>query len=427
MRQRILATLFVALFVGSTGLSRLAAAGTAMVMHGQGELGSDANSPSPKIRPEAGLVRLGSGNWGAVTNADRYGVIIASPANANSAGGQPGRALMYACGTNMPADPTSAHCGVSFAYAAAKDWILKDDNGNYAHYKGRSSVLADIGNSSYQRRFINAIDADLRTHPGIDGVMIDDVVGSLITESARYRDNASYRAATLSFIQAVGLALKAKGWYVAVNASILDGEAEGVTGPAWNGTQYIWWVRRIARYVDGINMEHWQQNWDGSDSVRVRGTSGSQAWDGWQRLPPVVHKLGKDFYASERGALTDVQKAAYLRASFLLVWKRRQGAFFYDDHSGRGDPWRLVATPGIGWPIQTARRVGVGLRRIFTSGTVLVNPSASESQTFGFQRKYLMPDGTATRSVTLPAASGLVLRQASARQAQTRTVAPRNK
>jgi hypothetical protein len=413
MRQRILATLFIAFVVSLAGLSRFAAAGNTMVFGVQPELGSDANTRSPKVRLDAGLIRLGSGNWSGVTDAHRYGVIVASPANANSAGAQPGRALMYACGTNMPSDQTSALCGVSFAYAAAKGWILKDANQNHVHYKNQYPVLVDIGNRAYQRRFISDIDADLRTHPGVDGLFIDDVTGSLITSSSKYRDNASYRSAMLSFIKTVGPALKAKGWYVAVNASILDGAAEAFTGPSWDGSQYIWWARQLARYVDGINMEHWQQNWDGTGSVRTSGTAGNQAWNAWERLPSVVASIGKDFYAIETGALNDPGKAAYLRASFLLAWKRDQGAFFYtDDYAGKGDPWRLGATPDIGRPIGPRRRIGVGFRRSFTSGAVVVNPSPSESQTFRFQRTYLLSDGTTTTSVTLPPASGLVLSRA---------------
>ena len=413
MRQRILATLFIAFLASLAGFSRFAAVGNRMVLAFQPVFGSDAETGSPKVRLDAGLIRLGSGNWSALTNAHRYGVIVASAANANSAGAQPGRALMYACGTNMPSDQTSALCGVSFAYAAAKGWILRDESGSYVHYKGQYPVLVDIGNRAYQRIFIRDVDADLRRHAGVDGLMIDDVTGSLISGTEKYRDNASYRAAMLSFMKAVGPALKAKGWYVAVNASILDGSAEALTGPSWDGSQYIWWARQLAGYVDGINMEHWQQNWDGSDSVRVRGTSGNQGWDGWERLPSVVNKLGKEFYASETGALTDVKKASYLRASFLLAWKAGGGAFLYSDaYSGRGDPWRLVATPFIGRPTGPRHRVGVGFRRAFTSGAVVVNPSASESQTFEFRRKYLMPDGTTTSSVTLPPASGLVLSRA---------------
>src|SRR3989442_10600701 len=104
MRQRILATLFVALFMSLAGLSRFGAAGTTMVFGVRPVLGTDANARSPKVRLDAGLVRLGSGNWSGLTNAHRYGVIVASAANANFAGAQPGRALMYACGTNIPSD-----------------------------------------------------------------------------------------------------------------------------------------------------------------------------------------------------------------------------------------------------------------------------------------------------------------------------------
>src|SRR5438128_2355323 len=137
MRQHILAILFITFFVSLASLGHFAAAGNTIALGIQPELGSDAKTHLPTARLDAGLIRLGGGNWSGLTNAHRYGVIVASPPNANSAGAQPGRALMYACGTNMPADQTSALCGVSFAYAAAKDWILKDANQNYVHYKGQ--------------------------------------------------------------------------------------------------------------------------------------------------------------------------------------------------------------------------------------------------------------------------------------------------
>src|SRR5439155_23833701 len=149
----------------------------------------------------------------------------------NSAGAQPGRALMYSCGTNTPPDATSAECGVSYADAVANNWILRDASGNPIKYQGGYPVLLDIGNAAYQQRFIADIDADLRTHPGIDGVFIDDVVGSLMSGSVistTYPDNASYRAAVLSFLNAVGPALRAKGWYITANLSILDGPLEPV-------------------------------------------------------------------------------------------------------------------------------------------------------------------------------------------------------
>ena len=124
--------------------------------------------------------------------------------------------------------------------------------------------------------------------PGWTDFRIDDVTGSLFGStplSTKYPTSASFRAAMLSFMNAVGPALRAKGWFVGVNASINDNAIESATGPAWDGTQYIWWVKQIAADIDGITMEHWQQTWNSGDPVRTSGSTGSQGWDGWQRLP----------------------------------------------------------------------------------------------------------------------------------------------
>jgi hypothetical protein len=197
-----------------------------------------------------GAIRLGDGNWGTLSNTSKYSVLLASANNANLAGAAPGRALMYACGTNTDSsDAGSAACGVSYSTAVANNWILKDSSGNYIHYRGAAPVLLDIGSASYQQRFIADIDADLRAHPGVDGLWLDDIVGNLFTATAvspKYPTNASYRAAMISFMNAVGPALRAKGWFVAVNASMLDGAIESTTGQAWDGSQYIWWINQIA-------------------------------------------------------------------------------------------------------------------------------------------------------------------------------------
>jgi hypothetical protein len=417
MRQRILATLFVALVVSSAGLSRFAGAGNTVGLDGQTELSGDANKRAPRIRPEAGLIRYGSGNWHTLTNTRRYGVFIVSAANARFAAARRGRALIYGCGVVIPNAGWSADCGVSWREAVANNWLLKDANGKYVPYgRGYSNLyLADVGNSSYQQRFISEMDSDIRVHRGIDGVLIDNVVGNLITSSGKYREHGSYRLAMLDFIKAVGPALRARHRYVAVNAGMNDDGARAIAGDPNDGTQYIWWYRQIAPYVSGISTEHWQQ-WGSTGSLRTSGTAWTQAWEGWERLPSVVASMGKDFYAITAGALTDTGKAAYLRASFLLAWKPGRGTFFYtDDSGGEGDTWRLVTTPDIGRPLGPRRRVGVGFRRTFTGGIAVANPSPSQSQTFGFQRKYVMPDGTTARSIALPPTSGLVLRRAGLR------------
>ena len=375
--------------------------------------------------PGTGLIRLGSDNWGTLSNTDKYSVIIATAPNANSAGAQPGRALMYACGTNTQSQSTtqSASCGVSFTDAVANNWVLKDASGNYVYYRNSTSiVLLDVGSSSYQQRFVSDIDADLRSHPGIDGLMLDDIVGSLITASQKYPDNASYRAAVLSFIKAVGPALKAKGWHVGVNASILDGAIESISGPVEDGSQWIWWARQLGPYVDAINLEHWQQRWDSTHSVRA---SPYGAWDGWQRVPGAIQALGKQFYAGEFGSLSDTAKATYLKGSFMLDWNGGGGAFFYADNwSGTSDPWNPAWMVDIGQPSAAKFQVGVGWRRNYSGGTVVVNPHSADSQTFALGATYLTSSGSSVTSVTLSPTRAMILRSTSATTTTT-TPTPR--
>ena len=218
MRQHTLATLVVAVVVGSAGLSCFAAAGNTIGLGGEAEFGRDANSRAPKVRPEIGLVRYGSGNWATLSKTRRYGVLIVGAANAKSAGAQPGRTLLYGCGGVIPNVSGSGLCGVSWQEAVANNWLLKDASGKYVPvgHGYPDLYVADIGNTSYQRRFISEMDSDLRAYRGVDGVFIDNVVGNLIATSDKYRDDASYRQAMRAFIKAVGPALRARGWYVAV-------------------------------------------------------------------------------------------------------------------------------------------------------------------------------------------------------------------
>jgi hypothetical protein len=362
-----------------------------------------ASGPMPGV----GLIRLGGGNWGTLTNTDKYSVMVASPSNANSAGALPGRALMTVCGVGEPPDSSSASCGVSYSDAVANGWLLKDSSGNYVKYPSSYSVLLDVGNTAYQQRFISAVDTLLRSHPGVDGMMIDNVVGSVITPSVKYPDSASYRAAMLSFIKAVGPALKAKGWWVAVNAGIYDPSIASTTGQIGDGSQWIWWVKQIASYVDGINLEHFQQNWDSTNSVRTS----AWAWDGWQRAIGTVQGLGKQFYAGDFGSLSDVNKAVYLKASFLLDWNGQGGAFAYSDNwSGTSNLWNPAWMVDIGQPSAARFQVGVGWRRNFSAGTVIVNPNASSSQTFALGATYLTASGSSITSATLAPAQAMILR-----------------
>jgi hypothetical protein len=346
-----------------------------------------------------GVVKYGGpGNWSQLTNPGRYSVMIVGAANAPKATALPGRTLLYGCAVNIPERDWSRTCGVGWSTAVANGWVLRDAGGRYAPYSSsRISFLADIANPDYQHAWVQAILGNLASYPGISGVIIDNVMGETIDPAdppVRYPSSARYRAAMESFMDAVGPALRAKGYYVDVNASMND-----TTTPGWessfgsqcDGSQFLWWYRRIARDVDAFTAEYWQMNWDTRGSIRLAGTdSCSQNWDGWQRVGAAVQSLGKDFIPLESGTAggAGVAKSTYLKASFLLGWNGGGSAFVYcagglgnyvaqvDDAMG-GAPW----TWQIGIPVAARRRVGVGWRRDFTGGVVLINPDATRSLT----------------------------------------------
>jgi len=392
-----------------------------------------AASASLPLDSGIGLIKMGGSssssgnNWNQLTNTNMYSVIVVGGVNAPSAGQLPGRSLLYACGVNVPDASWSSTCGVSWTAATANGWILKDASGNNVSYGSSGYYLADVGNPSYQQAWVSAMTSILSSTPGIDGVMIDNVQGSLFTPSPTYPDNASYRAAMQSFIGAVGPALMAKGYYVDVNASMNDTTTSGWQtsfGNQCDGSQAIWWYRQLAPDVNGFTSEYWEMNWDSAGSIRLSGTSScSQNWDGWERLVAAVQGMGKDFIPITSGTSDSagVAKSTYLKASFLLDYDGGSSAFVYaaggpgnysaqvDDQMG-GAAWTL----NLGQPVAAKYQVGIGWRRDFTGGTVVIDPASGGSQTFALGGTYLLPDGTQVTSVTLQSGSALILPLASA-------------
>jgi hypothetical protein len=408
-------------------IAAIAAAG--FLLAGSGGNGV-ANAASTAPASGIGLIRTGGGagtadNWDTLTNTDKYGISLVGQADALQAGQLPGRALTWGCGVNIVNAAWSGTCGVSWTTAVANNWLLKDANGNYVPYGDGYTYLADIGNPSYQQAWITAMNSIMASEPGIDGVIIDNITGSLITASPKYPDNASYRTAMKSFMDAVGPALRAKGWYVAVNASITDTTTQGWStslGNQCDGSQYLWWYQQIAPDVDGLIDEYWLMNWDSSGSLRLSGTTScNQNWDGWQRIAGAVEAMGKDFIPLTSGTsdAAGVNKSTFLKASFLLDYNGGTSAFIYSaggpgNYATTADNWMNGAawTLDIGQAAAAKYQVGVGWRRNFSGGTVLVDPSPTMSQTFALGGTYVLPSGSSTTSVTLTPGSALILRSA---------------
>ena len=212
---------------------------------------------------------------------------------------------------------------------------------------------------------------------GADGVFIDDVLADILPLSgkypAKYPNQAAWENAMASFVSVVGPALKARGFYVLVNAhKWLSGNGDSDTGVL----QAQWW-QRLGPYVSGLHNEYFIQNSTNVSQLRGDGSAWYDNWSGWTNLIAVTQSMGRDFFGMTYGSTGNTQAMRYVRASFLLFWNGGAGGVLYQDESG--DPWSTEWTADLGTPSGGRFAVGVGWRRAYSGGTVLVNPSTSSS------------------------------------------------
>jgi len=333
-------------------------------------------------------------------------MLIVSGGEARAAAREPGRSLVYFAGTDVN---TRWDAGVPYRLAAARGWLLRDGAGNLLVNKGYpDNYVGDVGDPAYQRAWLANVLRFLRAHHD-DGVFIDDVLRDLVplagTEAAKYPTQQAWAAAQLSFVRAVGSGLRARGYYVLVNASgYIPGDPASD-----NGSNTIAWWRQLAPSVSGLFNEYYQQISDGSNTLRASGESWQQNWDGWQRLVQAAQALGKDFVGLAYGSSSDTQRMSYGKASFLLDWNGGGGAYIYEPKGEHPTPWNEAWTADIGRPAAPKQRVGAGWLRRYSAGVSIVNPSASSSQTFHLGGNYLTPYGQTVADITLAPTSGLTL------------------
>jgi len=354
--------------------------------------------------PGIGVLRLGSG-FSAGSGYDRYSYLIVGRDDAAAAAGQPGRSLVYHSGTDVN---TQWDCGVPYSQAVANGWLLKDSSGNLLVNSGyTNNFIGDVGDPAYQAAWTSNV-ASFLSSTGADGVFIDDVLADIGTLTgraypAKYPSQAAWEDAMVSFIDYVGPALKAKGFYVLTN---VDAYSTG-NGDSDTGALAASFWRRVGPGVSGLMQENWLQSPTDVTHLRSDGSEWDNNWSGWENLVSVAQSMGRDFVGLTYGSSANTQAMRYGQASFLLNWNGGGGAFIYE--VAGADPWASDWTRTIGTPGAAAYAVGAGWRRDYSGGTVLVNPSPSASQTFALGGTYIGPDGSALSSVTLAPTSGIVL------------------
>ncbi len=359
--------------------------------------------------PGIGVLRPTAESWRAASGYHAYAYLIVGLALARRAAREPGRSLVYVSGTDVNRNWDT---GVPYAQAARHGWLLRDRSGRLLVNRSYpTNAVGDVGNPAYQRAWLGNVLRLLRRN-GDSGVFIDDTIADLAplagTEAAKYPTQGAWASAQLSFVRAVGPALRARGYYVLVNAS-----AYVPGNPASNdGTTTVAWWRQLAPYVSGLADEHYQETSDGRDTLRTDGPAWDEGWSGWQRLVATAQSLGRDFVGIAYGPAGDPGRMSYGRASFLLDWNGRGGAFVYQPTSQTSDPWNGAWTLDVGRPLAAKQRVGVAWLRRYSRGVALVDPDPARAQRVDLGGRYLAPGGGVVSEVTLPPATGLVLPRA---------------
>ena len=305
--------------------------------------------------------------------------------------------------------PSTCRTGVSYGEAQAHDakappadrWVLTDASGSPMVSREYPQIaLADVGSPSFQQRWIANVSGFLRKSH-FSGVFVDNVLGDLSGWSngrfpAKYENDAAWQRAMLSFIARVGPALRKQGYFVAANAYKPFPQTAA------------WW-RQIARATDALMSEYWQQD---PNNPSVLYTSDAASWTGhwdyWESLVEIAQRAGSSFFGLQFGDPSDIRLMRFGRASFLLAWNGKRGAYFFSPRA-EVDPWQQAWTADVGRPVAPRHRVGYGWRRDFAQGTVLLNPSASHPQAFPLGGRYIVPGGGRPASVTLEPTTALIL------------------
>ena len=332
-------------------------------------------SPPPSTGNGIGLLELGD-NLKAASSPGRYGMVIVSVDDAPVACALPSptRSLVYRSGVDVN---QTVNYGVDYNTALANGWLLKDANGSYLYNSTFGTYVGDIGISAYQQTWINNVIALAKAN-NCKGIFIDNVLRDVKTlvgiYPAKYPNVTAWDSAMLSFVSAVGPALKAQGIYVAFNAVGYTG-GDGLSN---DGTLDVQWWQKVGPYSNGLMNENWMQTSEGSLTTRLSGSSSwMQFWDGWQRLVATAQNINRDFIGLSYGASTNTAIMHYGRGSFLLDWNGG-GSVFAFSPTNLVDPWNLAWTSDIGTPTGTKSQIATGVwTRTYSNGVVYVNTTSS--------------------------------------------------
>jgi hypothetical protein len=311
----------------------------------------------------------------------------------------------YSCRNGV--DDASLPAGVGYCWAAANSpsWFLTDTGGRRIEFCDYTGLwLMDVGDPGYQQQWLERVSADALSK-GFDGVMLDDVNQSSTAHLcgrtiAKYPTEASWAAATTSFLAAVGPELQRRGLLVLPNIMIRNWwESSGIAlFDTWLG------------YSSGAVQEYYSK-WSYNSSGWFTDDGGwHNDWSYRQEFLKRTEAAGKIFIGLTYAPSGDARSQRYARASFLADWDGGRSAIAFEPSDPeQQDPYTPTWTADLGSPLGPRYRVGLAWRRDFTGGAVVVNPSTS-TQTVDLGGTFSLQDGSTVTSVVLPSADAALLR-----------------
>jgi Hypothetical glycosyl hydrolase family 15 len=287
------------------------------------------------------------------------------------------------------------------------EWVLHGTSGEKLYIPWGCShgtcpqYAANIASASFRQWWIEGAKAML-SH-GYKGLFIDDV-----NMEFRVGNGAEQQVAPID--PATGQAMSFEAWrrYMAQFMTQVRAALPGIEivhnavwysdTPARLSDPYI---AQEVRSADYINLER------GVNDSGLTGGSGSFSLNAFLSYVEQVHALGRGIVMGNSAA--NPQGTSYDLASYFLVSSGHDAI-----NVGGATPQNWWA----GWEVQLGEAVGARyqwsglLRRDFTGGMVLANPPGASSVTVQLPAAMEDPEGRAVTSVTLPAASGAILRNA---------------
>lgn len=239
------------------------------------------------------------------------------------------------------------------------DWFLRDGQGELIR-RGKN-IYMDPGNSAYREFWLERAN-ELQDLYGWEGIFIDNVEASLNKFKrigqlpAKYPDDESYQIAVEGFLVYLDENIQDRPVY----ANIIEYEDDSV------------WLRYL-KFLDGVMIEDFSVDYNERYYFPAD-------WEEQLEMIVEAQEMGKSLILVSQGEMSDLERAKFSFASYLLI-SGGNVSFRYADSDSYEEVWLYESyfLP-LGVPTSGYYEFESGWRRDFSKGYVYVNPFLHESK-----------------------------------------------